>query len=165
MLTMKESKLRPEVKAKIVEAIGFEYNAAFSYRHIKNHLQNDGWFGCAEFFGKESDDELKHAQAWTDFLNKRKDVLDCIPAINVTLPSISTINQAFAIYERMEIELGDFYNEWYESCDDASTMVQLIEFVNIQTNSIGEAADYNATLSKLMESPAALLQFDHEING
>ena len=59
----------------------------------------------------------------------------------------------------------EYYNDWYTSCDDASIMEQLLFFVKVQRESVGEAGDFLATLDRCGENEAALLLFDKELNG
>jgi len=74
------------------------------------------------------------------------------------------LRNAFETYFDNEKELGDFYNEWYMSTKDASVHQRLIEFVEIQTKSIGEAGDFLATLDQCEDDKAALLLFDKSLN-
>ena len=50
------------------------------------------------------------------------------------------------------------------STKDASVHQRLIEFVEIQTKSIGEAGDFLATLDQCEDDKAALLLFDKSLN-
>ena len=123
-----------------------------------------GYFGAGKFFRDESMDELKHYQTWVDFVNARGDIAD-VPLVPAQMIRPSTLMEAFGIYYAKEVQLGNFYNDWYMECDDATIHQQLITFVEIQRISVGEAGDFLATLTRCMENPAALLIFDGKLNG
>ena len=158
---MRASLLSAEYKKKINEAIGYELDASNTYKHIANHLQMLGWFGSTSFFQKESKDELKHYQIWVDFVNDRGDVAD-VPAVKAIKDAIPSLYSAFQLYYTKEVTLGDFYNEWYMECDDATIHQQLLFFVETQRKSIGEAGDFLATLDRVAGNSAGELLFDQQ---
>lgn len=160
---MKKNLLSKEYYKKIEEAAGLELSASNLYKHLCNQLQNIGYFGSAEFFKKESADELNHYQIWADFVNDRGGAL-MIPTVNGFKDVITELIEAFQIYYKKEYDLGEFYNEWYLECEDAAIHEQLIFFVNQQRVSVGEAGDFLATLEMCGTEKGALLLFDKEIN-
>jgi ferritin len=161
---MKKNLLSKEYSNKITEAIGLELSASNLYKHLCNQLQNIGYFGSAEFFKRESKDELKHYQIWADFVNDKGGAA-MIPTIKGFTDEISELKEAFDIYYKKEYDLGEFYNDWYMDCEDATIMQQLLTFVEIQRTSIGEAGDLLATLEQCGKEKAALLLFDKERNN
>lgn len=160
---MKKLLLNKEYQKKITEAIGLELYASNFYKHLSNQLKNIGYFGSAEFFLKESKDETKHYQIWADFVNDRGGAAK-VPTIKGIDTELTTLKEAFDLYYQTEYELGEFYNDWYMDCDDATIHQQLLTFVEIQRTSIGEAGDFLATLEQCGTDKAALLIFDKEIN-
>jgi ferritin len=161
MLIMRTSLLSTEYKKKINEAIGYELDASNTYKHIANQLQGLGWFGSTAFFQKESKDELKHYQIWVDFVNDRGDVAD-VPMVKAMKDAIPTLRSAFELYYTKEVTLGEFYNDWYMDCDDATIHQQLLFFVETQRKSIGEAGDLLSTLDRLMGNSSGELLFDQQ---
>lgn len=161
---MKQSLLTPEYKAKIEEAIGFELDASNSYKHLANYMDGIGYFGAGKFFRAESADELTHYQKWADFVNERGGIAN-IPTIVAPQFTPMSLVDAFAIYYAKEKSLGDFYNEWYMECEDATIHERLLFFVKTQRKSIGEAGDFLSTLAQCGGEPAALLLFDKGLNG
>jgi ferritin len=149
--------------SKVQEAAKKELEVSNLYKHLSNQLQGIGYFGSAKFFLNESGDELKHYQLWADFVNDRGDVLN-VPAVPGQSMKLSNLREAFEVYYEFEEKLGEFYNEWYMSTKDASVHQRLIEFVEIQTKSIGEAGDFLATLDQCEDDKAALLLFDKSFN-
>jgi ferritin len=162
-MLMKKSLLDKPQMAKIEEAAKRELEVSNLYKHLANQLQGIGYFGSAKFFLNESGEELKHYQLWADFVNDRGGVLD-VPEVPGFVFEVSDLRNAFETYFDNEKELGDFYNEWYMSTKDASVHQRLIEFVEIQTKSIGEAGDFLATLDQCEDDKAALLLFDKSLN-
>lgn len=158
---MKKSLLSKEYYDKIKEAIGLELSASNMYKHLCNQLENIGYFGSAGFFKKESDEELKHYQIWADFVNDRGDAAP-IPTIDGFDGKITSLRQAFEQYYKKEYDLGEFYNDWYLNCEDATIHQQLLFFVEQQRTSIGEAGDFLATLDQCGDDKCALLLFDKE---
>jgi ferritin len=158
---MKNSLLSKQELNKIEDAAQRELTASNLYKHIANQMQSIGYFGSQKFFLGESSDELIHYQLWADFVNDRGSVLD-VPSVKGSTESLTTLLEAFELYFEMEKELGEFYNDWYMSTKDASIHQRLIQYVEIQTKSIGEAFDYLATLNQCGTDKAALLVFDKE---
>jgi hypothetical protein len=60
------------------------------------------------------------------------------------------------------VTLGEFYNDWYMDCDDATIHQQLLFFVETQRKSIGEAGDLLSTLDRVMGNSAGELLFDQQ---
>lgn len=149
--------------AKVEEAAKKELEVSNLYKHLSNQLQGIGYFGSAKFFLNESGEEVKHYQLWADFTNDRGGILE-LPEVQGYQVQIAQLKDAFEMYYEEEKKLGDFYNEWYMSTKDASVHQRLIEFVEIQTKSIGEAGDFLATLDQCDSDKAALLLFDKSFN-
>lgn len=157
-----KSLLTKEYRDKIIEAIGFEIGASNAYKQLANYMEYIGYFGSRDFFQKESNEELKHYQTWADFMNQRGDVAD-VPTIVASNEKPKTLKECFKMYYERELELSEFYNEWYMSCDDASIHERLIDFVKIQRESVGEAGDFLAEIEACGDDKGALLLFDKNI--
>ena len=160
---MKKNLLTKEYYDKITKAAELELSASSLYKHLCNQLQGIGYFGSAEYFKKESADELIHYQVWADFVNDRGSAL-MIPTVKGFTDKVTSLKDAFEMFYKKEYDLGEFYNEWYLECEDAAIHQQLISFVEIQRKSIGEAGDFLATLEMCGNEKGALLLFDKEIN-
>jgi ferritin len=83
-----------------------------------------------------------------------------VPAINL---EFDTLQQVFELYYKEEYTLGEWYNEWYMECDDATIHQQLLTFIEIQRTSIGEAGDFLATIEACGNDKGAILLFDKKI--
>lgn len=157
-----KSLLTKEYRDKIIEAIGYELGASSAYKQLANYMEYIGYFGSRDFFKKESKEELKHYQIWADFMNDRGDVAD-VPTVEATNEKPKTLKEGFEMYYTRELELSEFYNEWYMSCDDATIHERLIDFVKIQRESVGEAGDLLAEIEACGGDKGALLLFDKKL--
>lgn len=159
---MKKNLLSKEYYNKISEAAGRELYVSNLYKHLCNNLQQIGYFGSAEFFKHESEEELKHYQIWADFVNDRGTWLK-VPQVPACTNEYKELKEVFQKYFEEEYKLGEFYNEWYMDCDDATIHQQLLTFIEIQRTSIGEAGDFLATIDACGDDRGALLLFDKKI--
>ena len=57
------------------------------------------------------------------------------------------------------------YEDFYKKCDCETTKQFLLQFIEIQRTSVGEYADFIATLTFLGDEKSGQLLFDSEING
>jgi ferritin len=94
-------------------------------------------------------------------VNDRGDVAD-VPMVKAMKDAIPTLRSAFELYYEKEVTLGEFYNDWYMDCDDATIHQQLLFFVETQRKSIGEAGDLLSTLDRIMGNSAGELLFDQQ---
>lgn len=163
---MRTTLLSPEYKRKITQAIGYEFDASHTYKYLSNLLMGLGYFGSAQFFKTEAIDESTHAQKWFDFVNDMQDVAE-LPTVSPMNFKIMTLREAFTRYYEKEYALMQFYNDWYEECENASIMQRLLFFVETQRKSVGEAGDFLATLDRCGMNESALLLFDNQfkVNG
>jgi len=159
---MKTPLVEKEYITKINESGGNELTASLSYKQVSNCMKQIGYFGAAEFFLKESDEEITQYQIWADSANDLGFILD-IPSVKPKEKPMG-IKEAFDFYYRNEKELLDYYNKFYSDCDDPTLHQILLPFIEIQRKSVGEAGDFLATLEQC-DSKAALLVFDKELNG
>lgn len=159
---MKTPILEKEYIVKINESGGNELTASVSYKQVSNCMKQIGYFGAAAFFSKEADDEIAHYQVWADAANDFGFILE-IPSVKPKEKPMG-LKEAFDFYYRNEKELFDFYNNFYSECDDPALHQVLLQFIEIQRKSVGEAGDFLATLEQC-DDKASLLVFDKELNG
>lgn len=65
---IKPEKLSPEVVGLLLPRLKDEFTAYYFYRSASNWCKNVGFFKAAQFFAKESDDELTHAKKLEDYM-------------------------------------------------------------------------------------------------
>lgn len=159
---MKLSLLSSIDKDLLNEAVERELYASNHYKYAASCLQKQGYFGCQKYFEGESADELEHYYKIRDFFNDRGDEAD-MPSIDEVEFQDESLFGIFMTSLQLEKELGDFYNRFYQTTKDAAVQVFLMDFVKIQTKSIGEYGDLIARLNLCMGNPAAYLIFDQEL--
>lgn len=139
--------LKPAIKVMLQEAIYNELYASMLYKQVANNMQRIGMFGAQKFFLNESTDELKHYQILVDYFNDMGDMAD-IPALpNLSDKVFTDIGSAlYAAYET-ELALLNKYVAWYEKAD-CITENFLLQFISIQTASVGEFGDLIAYWDK-----------------
>jgi ferritin len=145
-----------------MEAIGLELHAANKYKYFATCLQYKGYFGCQKYFNAEAEEELKHHRILTDFMNDRGDEAD-MPKVEAIDEDHDELLSAFMSAYDFEVELEEFYQDFYKSTKDVTIQQFLLQFLEIQKKSIGEYGDLIARLELCGDNQAALLMFDHEI--
>lgn len=157
-----KSLLAPADSTKINKAIEHELYASSFYKRFAACLQNMGYFGCQKYFQGESEDELKHYQKWVDFINDRGE-LSAMPTIAAVKDEPKTLIDFFRAAYDLELELEEYYHDFYKKTSDVAIQQRLLEFIEIQRTSIGEFGDLIATLERCGDEKGALLLFDKEI--
>lgn len=159
-----KSLLKPEVKKMLNKSGQSEFYAHHLYIHLANQLQRIGFFGSQKFFEKESGDELMHYYKLRDYVNDMGDVLE-MPIVEACSDKVTNIGDALQIYYDTEYDLMQQYQEFYEKIEDSGdciTSTFLIEFLQIQRTSVGEAGDL---LQKYKQAEAGkeFLEFDESM--
>jgi ferritin len=137
--------LIPEQSLSIInKAIYSELDAFYSYQHLSIQCQRLGLFGAAKYFLNESSDELEHYRKHVDFLNDRGTAC-MLPNLEAADNTIEGLRNALTIAYDMELELGNNYSAWYTQAlqsKDAITAQHLLQFLDIQRESIGKYSDW-----------------------
>lgn len=146
------------------DAVERELYASNHYKYAASCTQKQGYFGAQKYFEDEAKSETKHYYKLRDFANDLGIEVD-MPAI----PEVDFIDESlmgiFRISYELELDLLNYYNQAYRSCESAAMQVFLIDMVNIQRESVGEYGDLIARLELCMLNPAALLIFDSELSS
>ena len=144
-----------------------ELYASRLYQHISNQLTYLGYFGAASHFKNESDDEISHYRKHVDYLNDRGSVADVpkSPYFSTGEPAVESLKDALTLAYEAELSLGKKYEEWYKNAldEDVTTAQYLLQFLEIQRESVGEYSDLLARLDLCEGNPAALLMIDKEL--
>lgn len=137
------NKLPQEVVDLLLPLIGFEFKAFYFYRSLSNWCKGIGYDKAAEYFAKESDDELIHAKKLEDFL-VLWNVTPILPLI--TQPELEFTDLADGIQKAYDLEYA-LYEEYEEASikifkiGDVCAFDTLQFFRNQQTQSVGEYSD------------------------
>lgn len=166
MRLMVQSLLKKSSKELLQEAVHEELYASALYLHLSNQCQRLGLFGAAKYFKSESDDERSHYQKHADFMNARGDIAD-IPAIEAVEDSIVGLKDSVQTAYDAEVALGEKYTEWYRQSlvNDPVVAQHLLQFIEIQTQSIGEYGDLLQRIALAGEDECAILIIDKEMGG
>lgn len=161
-----KSLLKPEVKKMLVVSGQSELYAHHLYIHIANRLQGIGFFGTQKFFEKESADELTHYYKLRDFVNDMGDVFD-MPAIEACTDKIQNLGDALQVYYDTELDLMEQYKKFYDKIEDdfgdCITAQFLLQFLEIQRTSVGEAGDFIRKYEQALIGKE-LIEFDEHMN-
>lgn len=159
-----KSLLGADDKMRAQEALANELKAQLTYRQFSASMQRAGYFGASIFFDKESADELEHYKDWENFLDDRGDMA-AVPKTPVTYEKPALLKSAFEKAYALELELGEFYEEFYDKSDDPTVKEFVLKYIKQQRKSVGEYGDFLARLERCGDNQAALLMFDAELKG
>ena len=159
-----KSLLTADDKKRAQQALENELIAHLTYRQFSASMQRAGYFGASTFFDKESGDEMEHYKDWEEFMDDRGDMAS-VPKTPGIYPKPSLLKTAFEEAYKMELELGEFYEDFYEATDDATVKVFIHKYVDTQRKAVGEYGDLLARLERCGTNEAALLAFDAELEG
>lgn len=160
-----KSLLKPEIKKWLNKSGQSELYAHHLYIHLATQLQRLGFFGTQKFFEKESADELTHYYKVRNYVNDMGDALE-MPAVEMCNDKVSNIGDALQIYYDTELDLMEQYKDFYkkaEESEDCITGQFLLQFLEIQRTSVGEAGDF---LQKYQQALIGkeLLEFDESMS-
>lgn len=140
---MKPYKLEQEIVDLIVPRIGDEYKAFYHYKAAANWCKNVGYFKAAEFFEKESQNELTHAETLQKYLIDWNITppLESIQGAKVEFKDlVELINESYSI----EYQLYEDYEDTAAKVmklGDVCTFNFLLPFNKIQQDSVAEYSD------------------------
>jgi ferritin len=145
---------------------GEEIYAHYLYIHIANQLQATGFFGSQKFFESESDSEFGHYKKIRDFVNDMGSVLNSVPSYQIT-DTVINLEDALNLYYDTELKLLQTYVKAYKEMDtdgseDCVSEPLLLEFIKIQTSSVGEAGDLLQRY-EIAKGTGEILLFDQEM--
>jgi len=150
--------LKPDTKIWLDKSVQSELFAHFMYSQIANELQRLGFFGAEKYFRNESDDEFKHYGILVNYYNDMGSVakIPALPPIDVSISNIGdALNKAYQTELDLMRQYEDFYSEVEE--DDPVTAQFLLQFLQIQKDSVGEFGDF---ISRYEKSTYEIMEFD-----
>jgi len=150
----KPVKLSKDVVNLLLPRLKNEYEAFYFYNAASNYCKNVGYEIAAEYFAKESKDELEHAKFLEDFL-VGWNVIPELPKIDV--PQLMFKSLVEVIEKSYEIEF-DLYEDYEKTASDIlklgdiSVFDMLKKYLEIQTKSVAEYSDMLNILEGCNES-------------
>jgi ferritin len=159
-----KSLLSEKIKELLQKSIHSELFASNFYKHAANNMQRLGFFGAQKFFLKESENEITHYQKIVDYLNDMGDMAN-IPSLEPFTERPDSISQALNKSYEVELGLMNKYQEFYkiaEEMEDCITSQFVLQFLQIQRESVGEYGDLISRYNKIV-GMAEILKFDDEL--
>ncbi len=139
----KPIKLPQEIVKMLLPRLKDEFDASYLYRSISNWCQGVGYFVAAEFFAKESEDELLHAKGIENYLTDWN-VIPSLPRIETPVLEfddlIAALDKAYVIEYKLYEEYEDTSMKVFKT-GDLCTFDFLQEYRTIQRKSVAEYSD------------------------
>jgi len=139
----KPNTLSQDIVDLLLARLSDEFTAFYHYRSASNWCQGKGYTKAAEYFKKESEDELKHAKGIEDFLTDWNVIVD-LPTIQE--PMVDFINIIDIIEKSYDLEYNLYkaYNEISTeifTTGDLATFDFVGKYRQIQRVSVAEYSD------------------------
>lgn len=147
---MKQPLLNNQFVFELEQRIQGELSAEAMYRQLSACMQNVGFFGAANFFLKEAEQEVKHYQKIIDYCND----LGVLPEISNTFANIrvESLQDAFNVAYNAELNLLKEYKALAEKSIGTPELFYFVqEFVKEQVKSVGEYGDLLARIELTKE--------------
>ena len=139
----KPVKLPQEIVKLLLPRLKDEFDAAYLYRAISNWCQGVGYFGAAEFFAKESEDEFSHAAGIEKYLVDWN-VVPSLPRIETPVLEfpdlVAVLDKAYLIEYKLYEEYEDTSIKVFKT-GDLCTFDFLQTYRTIQRTSVAEYSD------------------------
>lgn len=137
------NKLPKEIVDLLLPRLSDEFTAYYAYRAASNWCANVGYFKAAEYFKKESDDELVHAKNIEDFL-VQWNIIPNLPTIKEPKTSFGSLVDVIDLAYGLEFDLYEAYEETSAKVfktGDLCVFDFLQQYRTIQSQSVGEYSD------------------------
>jgi ferritin len=163
----KPVKLSAEIVKPLLERLDDEYTAFAFYRDASNYLRGIGFFTAADYFAKESADELTHAKIIENYIVDWN--------VHPKLPSVDAQDNGFkglidvieksyqieyALYEAYEETTMDIFKK-----GDTCTFFFLAQFNEFQRKAVAEYSDMLNLLDGVEDEKCDLLLLEEKIFG
>jgi ferritin len=137
-------------EVELINKLGVEeLLASHHYQYLSNSMKTIGFFGAAAFFLKESLSEREHYNKLEGFMNDMNEQLEvrALPSVDM---DIEDLMEALEHAMDMESSLLSKYEEAYEKASPKLKAL-ILDFINLQVESVGEYGDLIARLSRTNE--------------
>lgn len=158
------NKLEQKVVNALLPLLTSEYDAFYNYRALSNWCANVGYFKAAEFFTKESEDELEHAKKIEKYLVDWN-VTPMLPAMVEPRISYDNLLEGIESAYKMEYDLYEQYEKAGEKMfsSDLCTFGLIQEFLKIQLSAVAEYSDKLNMLEGVEPTKVNLLLLEKKI--
>lgn len=162
---IKPNKLPQEVVSLLNERLKDEFNAYYLYRSATNWCRNIGYMKAADYFAKESEDELSHAKKIEDFLVQ----WNVTPELPLIQKPELTFKDLVEIIEKAYKTEYDLYEKYEDTSakiikiGDICVFDFLLFFRSVQTQSVAEYSDMINILTGVEPSKFNLLLLEENL--
>jgi ferritin len=144
-----ENLLNPKEIEMINDLGQMELEASQLYLHLANSMKSINFFGAASFFINESNTEREHYSKLEDFMNNMGEQLE-VRATSAVKSPVNELMEALEKALEAEIDLlGEYEDAWEKSSPKCKVLFN--EFIQLQSDSVGEYGDLIARLSRTSE--------------
>jgi len=144
-----ENLLSPKEIEMINDLGQMELEASQLYLHLANSMKSINFFGAAAFFINESNTEREHYSKLEDFMNNMGEQLEVRAVSAVKSPINDLMDSLQAALEAEMDLLGEYEDAWEKSSPKCKVLFN--EFIQLQSDSVGEYGDLIARLSRTSE--------------
>lgn len=144
----KPNKLEPQIVSELLPRLKDEFNAYYFYRSASNWCRSVGYFKAADYFAKESADELEHAKKLENYLVDWN-VIPELPTIDAPVLNFNSyvdiVEQAYQIEYSLYLAY-ELASNYALDNKDTSAFNFLQFYVDTQVSSVAEYSDKLNTL-------------------
>lgn len=161
---MTPNKLEQKVVNMLLPLLTSEYDAFYHYRALSNWCANVGYFKAAEFFAKESEDELTHAKKIEKYLVDWN-VTPALPEIVEPKVEFKSLLEGIEDSYKLEYNLYEDYEKAGEKMftADLCTFGLIQEFLKIQLAAVAEYSDKLNMLEGVSGSKFEMLMLEKKL--
>jgi len=161
---MTPNKLEQKVVNMLLPLLTSEYDAFYHYRALSNWCKGVGYEKAAEFFAKESDDELTHAKKIEQYLVDWN-VIPMLPEIVDPKVEFKSLVEGIEDSYKLEYKLYEDYEKAGTKMFDLDlcTFGLIQEFLKIQLSAVTEYSDKLNMLEGVSGSKFELLMLEKKL--
>jgi ferritin len=161
---MTPNKLEQKSVNTLLPLLTSEYDAFYHYRALSNWCKGVGYEKAAEFFAKESEDELSHAKKIEQYLVDWN-VVVMLPEIVEPKVEFKSLVEGLEYSYKLEYKLYEDYEKAGEKMfsSDLCTFGLIQELLKVQLSAVAEYSDKLNMLEGVSGSKFELLMLEEKL--
>jgi ferritin len=161
---MTPNKLEQKSVNALLPLLTSEYDAFYHYRALSNWCKGVGYEKAAEFFAKESEDELSHAKKIEQYLVDWN-VVVMLPEIVEPKVEFKSLVEGLEYSYKLEYKLYEDYEKAGEKMfsSDLCTFGLIQELLKVQLSAVAEYSDKLNMLEGVSGSKFELLMLEEKL--
>jgi ferritin len=161
---MTPNKLEQKSVNTLLPLLTSEYDAFYHYRALSNWCKGVGYEKAAEFFAKESEDELSHAKKIEQYLVDWN-VVVMLPEIVEPKVEFKSLVEGLEYSYKLEYKLYEDYEKAGEKMfsSDLCTFGLIQELLKVQLSAVSEYSDKLNMLEGVSGSKFELLMLEEKL--